>query len=85
VTKLAARIKDTLGLEAGPRLDKIYAMKTMQPEYYNNPMNFRTGMQHILMEPVWDENGQTYLVQNQPLPATILGYVVETEIGDDPD
>ena len=33
----------------------------------------------------WDENGQTYFVQSDPLPATILSYVQEVEVGDDPD
>lgn len=85
VTKLAVRMKDALGLEAGARLSKTYAMKTHQPVQFDEPMNFITGMQHFIVEPEWDENGQSYFVQSQPLPATILGYVAETEIGDDPD
>lgn len=85
VTALAVRVKDTRGLKSGTSLTKLYEMKERSIELYGEPVPLISGIRHVLLEPVWDENGQTFLVQDNPLPATVLGYVMESEMGDDPD
>lgn len=84
VTALAVRIKDTRGLKSGASLSKLYPMKEKTNQLYGEPIPLFSGMRHLLLEPHWNEEGQTFLVQDEPLPATVLGYVTETEIGDDP-
>ena len=89
VVALAVRVKDTRGLKAGTSLNALYAIKPRSMERYGEApallaASLQGGMAHIALDPIWDEEAQSYFVQDDPLPTTILGYVVETEIGDDP-
>lgn len=81
----AVRIHDTRGLKAGTRLDALYEMKERTDEPYGEPTRAQEGMKYLGVEPVWDDHGQLYYVQDYPLPATVLGYVLDVEVGDDPD
>lgn len=85
VTALNIRVVNTRGLKVGNRLTEMYAAKERTTELLGEPTSLANGLQQIMIEPIWEESAQTYLVQSDPLPATILGYVLETEIGDDPD
>jgi hypothetical protein len=38
-----------------------------------------------VLDPEWAEDGALFFVQDYPLPATVLGVVFDTDIGDDPD
>jgi len=84
VVGLAVRVKDTRGLKAGNSLDALYAMRTRSTENYGVAPRAITDIGHIIIEPVWSENAQSYIVQDDPLPATLLGYVLDVEVGDDP-
>jgi hypothetical protein len=48
------------------------------------PVDLFSGIRYQLIDPQWDDNGQTYFVQRNPLPATLLGIVFDMEVGDDP-
>lgn len=77
------RMFETRGVEAGNSLDRLYPIKTRTTEPYNQHTALFTGLKPVSIEPQWDLNSQTYFVQDQPLPATLLGHVVELEVGDD--
>lgn len=85
VTKLAVRVKDTRGLLIGASLDHLYTPRADDNAVIGEPDEVLNGMQHVLIEPVFSEDAQNYFVQEEPLPVTITGYVLETEIGDDPN
>jgi hypothetical protein len=85
VLGVAVRVSDTRGLSSGRSLDSLYDMKERTNETYGEPIELFDGIRVQLIEPNWDENGQTYFVQNNPLPATLLGIVFDMEVGDDPD
>lgn len=85
IVGVAARVSDTRGLSTGASLDHLYDMKERTNETYGEPTLLFDGIRVQLIEPVWDENGQTYFVQDNPLPATLLGIVFDMEVGDDPD
>jgi len=85
IVGICARLKDTRGLKFGNSLDNLYQVKTRSIEQFGEAPGLLNGMTETLIEPVWDIEGQSYLVQEDPLPATILGYVLQTEVGDDPD
>jgi hypothetical protein len=42
-------------------------------------------MKNVLIQPQWNVDGSSVFVQDNPLPATILGFVTSAEVGDDPD
>lgn len=85
VVGVAVRVNDTLGLATGHSLDNLYEAKERTIELYGEPIELFSGVRTQLIEPEWDEGGQTYFVQSNPLPATLLGIVFDIEVGDDPD
>ena len=85
VLGLAVRLRDTRGLKMGDADDAMYAMKERALEDWGEPTELQQDIHHVLIESAWDEQGQVTFEQTYPLPATILGYVVDVEVGDDPD
>ena len=85
VVGLGVRINDTRGLKTGASLTKLYAMKEHTDEAYGEPTRLRSRMAYGLIESNWNEDGQSYFVQEYPLPATVLGFVQDFEVGDDND
>lgn len=84
VVGVAARVNESRGLKAGGRLDKLYAMKERTVEEMGTSILPQSKKRYVSLEPEWSEEGQTYFVQDQPLPATLLGFVADIEAGDDP-
>lgn len=82
---VAIRLADTRGLKTGQSLDKLFDIKERTTEQYGEPIRLKNSMQYEIAAAAWDLNGQTYLVQDQPLPATVLGIVTELDVGDDTD
>lgn len=85
VLGVATRVYDTVGLSTGNDLNNLYPAKERIDELWGEPVGLFSGFRAQLIEPIWDDNGQTYFVQSDPLPATLLGLVFEIEVGDDPD
>jgi len=83
VIGLALRVNETRGLKTGATLDHLYDMKERTTELYGEPITLRNTIAYELSGGAWDMNGQTYVVQDQPLPAHILGSVTELDVGDD--
>ena len=81
----AVRIHDTRGLKIGPALNDLQEMKDRTTEFYGEPTILQFGSKYQLIDTIWDEEGQTFFVQDSPLPATILGFVSDTELGDEND
>jgi hypothetical protein len=60
-------------------------MRERKNETYGHPIKLINGMKYMLTYSDWNEDGQTYFIQNDPLPCNILSIVTEVEIGDEPD
>ncbi len=82
VTSLAMRLVDTRGVMVGTNLDELYSPRTELAEVLGESGPLYTGITHLSVEPLWSEEGQNYFVQEYPLPATILGYILDADIGD---
>lgn len=85
IVGVATRVSDTRGLKTGAQITNLYDAKERTNELYGEPIELFSGIRIQMIEPIWDENGQTYFVQEDPLPATILGIVLDMEVGDDTD
>lgn len=83
IVSIAARRLDTVGLEAGPSLDLLRELDGETNPLFDEALQPFTGLDPVWIDPQWDVYGQTYIVQSQPLPATLLGHVVDIEVGDD--
>jgi hypothetical protein len=82
--KASLRLRDSRGLKVGAKLDKLYEMKERTTEPYGAPTEMMQGYKEVPMGADWDVNGQFYIVQEFPLPATVLGYTLDLDVGDDP-
>lgn len=85
VVGVAVRLEESRGLLAGRSLEELYEFKNRTNEPYGAPTRTINGFKHILLSTDWDEDGQTYFVQEDPLPASILGLIPDLEFGDDND
>lgn len=83
ITNLALRILDSRGLKVGNYLNKLYPLRTASGALLGESAPLASGITHVSIEPLWSEEGQNYFVQEYPLPVTILGYILDAEIGDD--
>lgn len=85
VVGVSLRAHDTRGLKYGSSLTKLYEAKERTNEIWGEAITLQNGFQTVAIEAPWEEEAQTYFVQDYPLPATILGLVLDLEIGDDND
>lgn len=86
ITGVALRVKETRGLKLGGySYSKIRPMQERTTEAYNEPTRLQEGIKVMSVDPHFEEDVQLHIIQSDPLPATLLGWVLETEIGDDPD
>ena len=87
IVGVAVRLDRSRGLKVGQSLETrdLYEIRERSTESYGRPIKLIDGVKYVLLSTNWDENGQTYFVQDQPLPVTLLGLVSDIEVGDDPD
>jgi hypothetical protein len=85
ITHMAIRLRNSRGLKAGSTLDALYPLKPRAYETFGEANKVKNGTHILAVEPFWDIDSTAYCVQEEPLPVTILGWVLESEIGDDPN
>ncbi len=85
VIGVAVRVHDTRGLKVGADFDTLFEMKDRSIEQWGDPTEMRSDNSRMLIESRFDEEGSISFQQDFPLPATVLGFVLETEVGDDDD
>lgn len=78
----AIRLSESRGMKSGPDLAHLKPIKTRTNELWGEPTRSLNGIHVLMIDPEWNEEGQTYFVQDAPLPATILGHVVQADVGD---
>jgi hypothetical protein len=79
VTAATAMVDESCALLVGPTFDKLTQMKELLPAY---PPRLVSEIALTNIQNLWDKKGQVCFRQEQPLPANILGIVLETDIGD---
>ena len=79
ISGITLRVDCSRGLQAGTD----FLNMTPLPEL-NDPTTVAlyTGDSRVLNYPQWDEPGETCIQQNDPLPCTVLGLIVEVTPGD---
>lgn len=82
VKGVVVRTLKTRGLSLGESMARLFEMKDRSTEQWGDPTRTRSDMQEVMIHGGFDENGQFFLAQRYPLPATILGYVAEVDLGD---
>lgn len=73
------RIKQTLGVQAGPSFDEDDLRPLEEPEddLLGGTPELRDGVVPVDMSPAWNQDATVCIVQNQPLPMTLTGIAVD--------
>lgn len=72
---------ESRGLKVGARPDKLYEFKEKIGEAWGHPLQSNLNMVSVSSD--WTMEGYFYFEQSQPLPASLLGWVLEVDLGDD--
>lgn len=85
IVGIGIRLDQSRGIKIGPSLDYLRPIRERSDEAYGHPTRLVNGMKYQLTYTQWDEEGQTYFEQTDPLPVNILSLVSDIEVGDEPD
>jgi len=85
IVGIGVRLDKSRGIKLGPTLDRLAPMRERTNEPLGHPIKLINGMKYQLIYSDWNEDGQTYFVQSDPLPCNILSIVSDIEVGDEPD
>ncbi len=75
------RVFESSGIFAGPSADKLVEAKQRTTEPYGTPPNLKTEDIKLMLTPAWQDNGQIFVRQTDPLPLTIVGLTIEVAVG----
>ena len=75
------RVLESSGIFAGPSADKLVEAKQRTTEPYGTPPNLKTQDIKLMLTPSWQDTGQIFVRQTDPLPLTIVGLTLEVAIG----
>jgi hypothetical protein len=81
INKVWLRVFRSSGVFAGPCLDKLVQFKQRTNEIYGSPPRLTTDEIELTLEPSWQQGGQIYLRQSDPLPLTLVSMTVEAALG----
>jgi hypothetical protein len=83
VGALTVRVKDSRGLKAGNTFETVTPIKELnRVTQMGLPIKLVTADERIVMDPLWNTEGQICMQVDDPLPSTVLGVVPEIVIGD---
>jgi hypothetical protein len=83
IPAVTVRVKATRGLKMGSTLNTLVPYKQRTPSVFmGQPIPLSDDDQRIILDQNWNADGQMFFVQDDPLPATILGCIPEIVVGD---
>lgn len=72
---------ESRGFFAGPSEDKLREYKQRSTENYGEPIKLLTGRAEVPIIADWSESGRVFIRQDDPLPLTILGVMLNVQAG----
>jgi len=75
------RVFESSGIFAGPTSEKLTEAKQRTTEPFGVPPNLKTTDIKIMLTPSWQDYGQIFIRQTDPLPLTVVGITLEVSIG----
>jgi len=79
----AVRMLDSRGLAFGEDEGQIYELPERAGEPWGEPTTPISGVRYRTVAQEWIEGGALYWEQNYPVPASIIGIVLDIDVGDD--
>lgn len=81
VNRVWLRVFRSSSVLAGPNDSSLVAYKQRTTEPYGTPPRLMSEQIEIVLHPSWDEDGQVYIRQADPLPLTVSGLTIEVSLG----
>jgi len=75
------RVYQSSGIFVGPDEDSLVEAKQRTTESYGSPPSLKTEEIKIQLTPSWQDNGQVFVRQADPLPLTIVALTLEVSVG----
>jgi hypothetical protein len=83
IPAVTVRVKATRGLKMGSTLNTLVPYKQRTSSVFmGQAIPLSDDDQRIILDQNWNADGQMFFVQDDPLPATILGCIPEIVVGD---
>lgn len=81
VNRVWIRVNKSSGIFVGPDADNLTEAKQRTTEPYGSPPALKSEEIRIDITPSWDDGGQVYVRQQDPLPLTVVSMTLEVAIG----
>jgi len=81
VNKIWLRVHESSGIFAGPDENSLTEAKQRTTENYGLPPELKSQEIEIVIDPAWDDSGQVFIRQSDPLPLTAVSMTLEVSIG----
>jgi hypothetical protein len=81
ISRLTVRTEKTMGLKVGPDTDTLREVKFGVPGTFGQPRILYTGDKDTTLKPAWAKEGQFVIVQDDPMPLTILSVIPDAIVG----
>lgn len=75
VALLRARVYRSRGMWAGPNVNTLTELRQRAQENYGDEIKLYTGLHEITLDASWEERGNLYIQQRDPLPLTLLAVI----------
>ena len=80
ISSVSLLVKDSRGLKSGASLDLLDDFKVREFEPYEASLVLSSGLLSVNTSATWDKNGRFFVVQDDPLPVTLLSLVPDVNV-----
>jgi len=81
INKAWLRVYRSSGIWIGPDADHLTEAKQRTTEPYGSPPALKSEEVEVLLTPSWQESGQVYVRQTDPLPLTLVALTLDIQTG----
>ena len=81
INQVALRVFKSSGIFVGPNVDNLTEFKQRTTEPYGSPPALKTQELRMPISPSWNDSGQIFVRQKDPLPITIVAVTSEVTVG----
>ena len=81
VNKVWLRVYRSSGIFVGPDATDLTEAKQRTTEIYGSPPALKSEEIPVMIKPSWDDSGQVFVRQSDPLPLTVVSMTLEVAVG----
>jgi hypothetical protein len=81
INRVWLKVNESSGIFVGQSVDNLKEAKTRTDELYGSPPSLKSEDVEVVLPPSWNDDGNIFARQSDPLPLMITGLVIETSLG----